>query len=345
MADLIRKMQEGHTVEDLDTVIDEVYEARGEYDSLGERLDDMSSGTPAPASSTPSMDGTGSAGTSNQYARADHVHPSDTSKQNALSSTQLDAVNSGINSPKVAQIEINKNNILLLESLNGGKNIARVASATKTGSGYFLSNAANTLTIPQNTAVYICFDYDVSSGQVSFQLTNSNGDVLSGTSVYTPTGPATGHKVQKVIPTTNDAKGYNAYNNGSGTVQISNIMIVPADIYESGFTDYQPYAMSNAELTNNIPLINNFKYQDITIKLSDLTWAQGVSGEYYSSSVSVPNATEIVSIMWITDSYIRDTDRITPHVVSSDRSKIGLYANTDTFAHQNATVSFLILYK
>ena len=32
-------------------------------------------------------------------------------KQNALSSTQLDAINSGINSTKVAQIETNKNNI------------------------------------------------------------------------------------------------------------------------------------------------------------------------------------------------------------------------------------------
>lgn len=39
MADLIRKMQEGHTVEDLDTVIDEVFEARGEYGSLNERLE------------------------------------------------------------------------------------------------------------------------------------------------------------------------------------------------------------------------------------------------------------------------------------------------------------------
>lgn len=29
----------------------------------------------------------------------------------------------------------------------------------------------------------------------------------------------------------------------------SNIMIVPANIYEAGFTDYQPYAMSNAEIT------------------------------------------------------------------------------------------------
>ena len=42
-------------------------------------------------------------------------------KQNALSAAQLDAVNSGINSEKVAQIETNKNNILLLTpTVKGG---------------------------------------------------------------------------------------------------------------------------------------------------------------------------------------------------------------------------------
>ena len=115
MADVKGYMQPGHTVEDIDTVIDEVYEARGEYDSLDERLDDMEGGAPTPSTSIPAMDGTGSVGTSDQYARADHVHPSDTSKQNALSSTQLDAVNSGIDSTKVAQIETNKNNISSLQ--------------------------------------------------------------------------------------------------------------------------------------------------------------------------------------------------------------------------------------
>lgn len=39
MADVTRKMQEGHTVSDLDTIIDEVYEARGDYDSLNARLE------------------------------------------------------------------------------------------------------------------------------------------------------------------------------------------------------------------------------------------------------------------------------------------------------------------
>ena len=40
----------------------------------------------AASSGTPAMDGTASRGSSTQYARADHVHPSDTSKITAPSS-------------------------------------------------------------------------------------------------------------------------------------------------------------------------------------------------------------------------------------------------------------------
>lgn len=53
------------------------------------------SDVPDASTATPAMDGTGAAGTSDDYARADHVHPADTSKQDALTSTQLSAVNSG----------------------------------------------------------------------------------------------------------------------------------------------------------------------------------------------------------------------------------------------------------
>lgn len=44
---------------------------------------------------TPLMDGTGSAGTSKKPARYDHRHPTDTSRQAALSGAQMNAVNSG----------------------------------------------------------------------------------------------------------------------------------------------------------------------------------------------------------------------------------------------------------
>ena len=60
------------------------------------------SAVPSPSSAAPSMDGTAAAGTSANYARADHVHPSDTAKQDALTSSQLAAVNSGITADDLA---------------------------------------------------------------------------------------------------------------------------------------------------------------------------------------------------------------------------------------------------
>ncbi len=52
---------------------------------------------PAASTSTPNMDGTGAAGSSASYARADHVHPTDTSRQAAL--TFDDAPTNGSNNP------------------------------------------------------------------------------------------------------------------------------------------------------------------------------------------------------------------------------------------------------
>lgn len=60
------------------------------------------SAVPDPSSAAPAMDGTAAAGSSTDYARADHVHPSDTSKQDTLTSAQLAAVNSGITADDLA---------------------------------------------------------------------------------------------------------------------------------------------------------------------------------------------------------------------------------------------------
>ena len=51
---------------------------------------------PDPSDTVPQMDGTAAAGSSADYSRADHVHPTDTSRQAALSVAQLAACNSGI---------------------------------------------------------------------------------------------------------------------------------------------------------------------------------------------------------------------------------------------------------
>lgn len=42
---------------------------------------------PAASSASPQMDGTAAAGSSGSFARADHVHPSDTAKQNAITAS------------------------------------------------------------------------------------------------------------------------------------------------------------------------------------------------------------------------------------------------------------------
>lgn len=51
---------------------------------------------PSASAVNPAMDGTASVGSATEWARGDHVHPHDTSKQDALSAAQLAAVNSGI---------------------------------------------------------------------------------------------------------------------------------------------------------------------------------------------------------------------------------------------------------
>lgn len=57
---------------------------------------------PPAFSGSPEMDGTASPGSANTWARGDHVHPHDTSKQDALTTAQQEAVNSGVTAAKVA---------------------------------------------------------------------------------------------------------------------------------------------------------------------------------------------------------------------------------------------------
>ena len=70
---------------------------------------------------TPLMDGTASPGTSKKPARYDHKHPTDTSRQAALSGAQMNAVNSGASA--------NSFSSGILKIANGGTGAANVADA------------------------------------------------------------------------------------------------------------------------------------------------------------------------------------------------------------------------
>ena len=67
-------------------------DADDDYTATRTRLPTMAD-IPAASSATPQMDGTGAAGSSSAFARGDHVHPSDTSKQDAIN--DLAAIRSG----------------------------------------------------------------------------------------------------------------------------------------------------------------------------------------------------------------------------------------------------------
>lgn len=91
-------------------------------------IDTGSLGTVAPSSSTPLMDGVGAAGSSTDYARGDHVHPSDTSKQDVLvSGTDIQTIN--------GSSILTSGNLSLQETLVAGTNIKTINTNSILGSG------------------------------------------------------------------------------------------------------------------------------------------------------------------------------------------------------------------
>lgn len=180
-------------------------------------------------------------------------------KQNALSSTQLDAVNSGIDSEKVSQIETNQNNILLNWEKNRNvydwhnKTFTTGDSTTVTGNNngtYTVTKSATTAANSYNyTTIHLEAGSYVITGcpsgysnifleirTLANQTISGSGDSGSGSSVFT-------------ITTSGD---YRLNILLAANVVVSNIifkpMITPSSVYYKGIP-YQPYAMSNAELT------------------------------------------------------------------------------------------------
>lgn len=199
---------------------------------------------PTPSAAAPAMDGTAAAGTSTDYARADHVHPSDTSKQSVLSAAQLAAVNSGIDSAKVDQIETNKNNILSVQTQanwntnNGVKNFAPVSLIEKTGSTEgFVGRTDCRLAAGD---YILSFDY-TSTSSATPAFFNSTGALTKQLTAIN----GSGHKSRSFTVTSqDDIAGYYFYT--MTAAKFENIMIRPAFIEDDTF---EPYAMSNAELT------------------------------------------------------------------------------------------------
>lgn len=240
MADQIKKLSAGHSIEVLDAIMTEVEEARGEYESLDARLDEIS--------------GEG-------YSKAE-VDALLALKQNALNSAQLAAANSGIDSAKVEQIETNKNNILY-NTKNGVSNVLPLntvyvrgvhADVTNPSKIHFygtpdsngtLSNLTKRITLKEGTyTIIVNTDFDTSLNTDIYLYDMTTSDTLmtldeSGTYEFTA-NPA--HEYLYAF----------WFNQGVAVDFNYQVTVRPKNSPDVGF---QPYALSNAELTAAIKAI------------------------------------------------------------------------------------------
>ena len=188
---------------------------------------------------------------------------------------QLDAMNSGITAADVEQINTNKTNILLVERMNGAKNMLQYTldslKALNTANWSWTDNVAtfqdgSTFTV--NDDLSITINTTNSHTLISFKLANyplNKGDtIITGC-------PADGglYRYKIVVSGVGYDTGGGMYvsnliSNAAVSIEISgNVqatatfkpMIVSQTVHNAGFTDYQPYAMSNAELTAAIQAI------------------------------------------------------------------------------------------
>lgn len=129
---------------------------------------------------TPYMNGTGSAGTSKKPSRYDHVHPTDTSRQAALSGTQMNAVNSGAPASCFSSGK--------LKLVNGGTGADNAADA-RTNLGFATLSAENydipnndtldiTISNSQHGVIFVTGGY-TSAKEIILYNSNANGSVTS----------------------------------------------------------------------------------------------------------------------------------------------------------------------
>lgn len=191
---------------------------------------------------------------SNNPVKSGGVYTALSGKQNNLSEAQMAAANSGATADKINKIAVNENNILLLEQANGAKNQINIPNGTYTAgtSSYSVTNGAVTSTATDNTThaidlsiwtlkagTYVFYDDSSDLSAVQYRIYQQSPDTR-----LTPAGqnPAT-------FTLANDTVVYlSCYTFKTGTMTTRPMLMTKAT-WDAGFTDYQPYALSNAELT------------------------------------------------------------------------------------------------
>lgn len=316
--DEIKKMAAGHSIEVLDVIMSEVEEARGEYDSLGERLDEMSSGTPAPSTAAPAMDGTAAAGTSTDYARADHVHPSDTSRASAASEAE----------DRAALIELvdggakNARNITLdeIKVLGGNAGFTWVGNVATKNNVSFTINSDGTITVDATQAA---------SAQVILDIYRTPSDVENMVLSGCPVGGDSEKYFQYVKGTTYRDFGDGVVYSKTGAHSIGlviangyrpqNLIFKPMLCTQAAWDishAYQPYRPSEDEQNEQIEINKNNILSKIGIEdvygagreiLSNGTMNDTTLGKFFCAGASISETVE--GAPWTDSGYYGWTER------------------------------------
>lgn len=169
-------------------------------------------------------------------------------KQNAIDSSHklsadlvddTNATNKFATAEELEQIQTNKNNILTVANQSTKYNLSPVASGTASGAGFIIANTA--ANIPQGD-YYFCWTGTADTNGTTINIYQQDDTRIVNQLESNSAG-------EMIIPVNVPANGakFNLYTTVANN--ITNLRIIPKNVYDSGFTAYQPYAMSNAEIT------------------------------------------------------------------------------------------------
>ena len=211
-------------------------------------------------------------------------------KQATLTTAQLDAVNSGITSADVTQIGVNKNNILSVADQTTQYNIVPIKSTISTGNASVTAtvNADKSITIEITGTTSTAIGFEISD---NFNVDTNTEYVMTGNpsagairlilqqaeSPYNWIGQQYNNQAAVVSPNISLVRYYvYIYANSSGTITIKP-MLTPKALWDKGLTQYQPYALSNVELTE---ITNNFKIVKSVITNTNTTFTPDTNSHY-----------------------------------------------------------------
>lgn len=271
---------------------------------------------------------------------------------------QLAAMNSGITSEDVEQISTNENNILMVEQLNGAKNLYYIANGTyksqdgtlivtvKNGVLNAVSTSSTSKVITLGTidlkagTYYLMGRIGESVGYCDTRLTDMNDNVIT-------TGADSNTQFTINNDTTVKIKfaSYQTYNLG----RILKPMIITKSQYDNGYTDYQPFALTNYQLTAEVKqypinyIVNNdsvtliAKYDnnnDLAITLQKTGGNNLFNFRYIGI---IPNCSKKISANTDNISYIIDgvDDWFSPFVVGAKSNIDGDDISNQTFTGGN----------